>query len=198
MELFKTMGAASCRQKIKASQYAERANALGDQNGLILHKDTLDIYTDDNWDTREYEFERVIDGGRVRAVSGFNHISERIVRMLGLEHGDIVKATKRIALRESSGYRYEFALVRKRPKNNEERTQLDRCLVGRGYVIKCYASGDPIKIEGHEFVYSIKKEDIKRLFLLEGDIVDVAYPKGKPEKAKVIWRHNRTKRGEGS
>lgn len=139
------------------------------------------------WNNYVYQFERRLDGGYVSGIQGFAYINEKIVRRLGLEHGDFVRPVKRIVLREGIGYRYEFELVKKNPMPTPDRIQIDCCIVGEG--MKLHNQEQEL-IEYDGILLRIRERCIVRFKLDIGDMVDVAFPKSNPYKLKVIWKHN--------
>ncbi|MGI2295529.1 hypothetical protein [Paenibacillus sp. GXUN7292] len=138
------------------------------------------------WNDRVYQFERRLEGGCVVGIEGFTYINEKVVRRLGLEHGDLVRPIKRIVLREGIGYRYEFELVKKNPTPSPDRIQVDACMVGEGLKL---LNRDREQLFFAGVGLRITERCIMRFKLVIGDLVDVAFPSTNPYKLKVIWKH---------
>ncbi|HEX7063558.1 MAG TPA: DUF2325 domain-containing protein [Bacillales bacterium] len=129
-------------------------------------------------------FERKLKGGFIPALDAY--VPEKVIRKLGLTHGDRVKATR------TRGSYYDFELVKKEKGVNEERGEIQYCIVEKdGDLWVCHQtlSGSNIHLNDMPFTVRLKESEIQAFHLDEGDIVDVAYAKDNPTICKVVWKH---------
>ena len=151
---------------------------------------------DPQTDSISYMFERKIRGGILPKLGAF--VPEKVVRKLGLQHGDFVYA-KEIEEEAEGSYnqgrkKYEYSLAQK--GNGDElkgRIQYNYCPVIKenGYLVVERSAETDQYIRHDEVRYSVllDEEDINHYHLTEGSLVDIAYPVDRPDLAKVIWNH---------
>ncbi|HEU5139700.1 MAG TPA: DUF2325 domain-containing protein [Bacillales bacterium] len=135
-------------------------------------------------DYQGYLFERKLKGGFIPDLDVY--VPEKVIRKLGLTHGDWVKATR------TKGNYYEFELVKKEKGMNEDRGEIKYCIVekdGELWVCHRTLSGRSIHLDDMPFTVRLKESEIQTFHLEEGDIVDVAYAKDNPTICKVVWKH---------
>ncbi|OXS55061.1 hypothetical protein B1A99_25115 [Cohnella sp. CIP 111063] len=170
-------------------QAKNRLSELENENGT---KEISYDYqtTSDDWQGKLYVFQRKIEGGNVDVADGIGYISERWVRAMGLEDGDIVRPIKRIPLQEGIGFRYEFNLVEKRKcKQPFQRELLSKCRISTNNVVEFYENGQEIILNNKKETFLLSNNEMKRKDLKPGDIIDIAFPSGKPHKYKVVWKY---------
>lgn len=135
-----------------------------------------------------YKFERNIKAGCLPEIGAY--VPESIIRKLNLEHNCYLYA-------ESIGDTYDRHFNYELAKHSNDpycpnREQINFCLVENrdGFLMinKSYESGD-IRIGDSPYSILIKENDIIEFGIRENDIIDVAFPAGKPDEAKVIWKH---------
>ncbi|WCF11506.1 DUF2325 domain-containing protein (plasmid) [Paenibacillus thiaminolyticus] len=140
---------------------------------------------------KEYFFERKALGGFVSEINAI--IPENIVIKLGLEHGDYVYADE---IPTSNGFnkkKYFYELARKGKSGQDVgRIQLNLCPIERDgsilVVNKSLQSGT-IRINEVPQSLILRNQDIQFFNLQEGDVIDVAYLKGKEDNPRVIYKH---------
>ncbi|TCP29029.1 uncharacterized protein DUF2325 [Scopulibacillus darangshiensis] len=145
-----------------------------------------------------YRFERKIRGGFIPEIDGF--VPEGIVRSLGLDHGDMVYATLIEAnTRNLKRFKYEIA---KKTDGSEQpdRIQYNYCPIkkeaGRLVVDKSEETGEYIRFDENLHTVVLDEDDVFDHKLEEGSLVDIAFPKGMPNLAKVLWTHHIEEREE--
>lgn len=152
------------------------------------------IIVDDTIKDKAYPFERKLKGGFVDEINGW--VPEKIVRELELRHGDLVYAYE-IPLPENQDspphYSFEVAERRHQPEP-PNRVQLNLCRVKDDrlldrFVVEETVNGALLKHNDAPMMFSLDPEDVRVFGLADGDIVDIAYYKGKEDKPKVLWKH---------
>lgn len=152
------------------------------------------IVVDDTVRDKPYIFERKLKGGFVTEINGW--VPEKIVRELELRHGDLVYAYE-IPLPENQDspphYSFEVAERRNMPQP-ANRVQLNLCRVKDDrlldrFVVEETVNGALLKHNDSPMMFSLDPEDVRAFNLEDGDIVDIAYYKGKEDKPKVLWKH---------
>lgn len=176
------------------------------QNNLDMHDESAvpsDINPPNAEQTREaslesqegerkmYLFKRSVLGGYLPELNAI--VPEGIVRKLGLENHDYVYATEvPNSNPEKKKYVYELAKKAEHPIPCD-RVQYNYCPIemdGSIMVVRrSLEIDDEIRIGEIPYSVRIPDEDIIRLNLKEGDIVDIAFPTGKPEKCRVLFVH---------
>lgn len=133
-----------------------------------------------------YKFIRNIKAGALPEIKAY--VPESVIRDLGLENNCYVYAEP---IGEEGKYHYELAKKSEEP-HCPGRIQLDYCLVekeaGMLTVSNSYTSG-PIRYNEAPHTIILKEYDINDFKLEEGDVIDIAYPVGRPDDARVIWLH---------
>jgi|GEM_PF-3717877 len=128
-------------------------------------------------------FRRSLSGGYIND----RYISEKIVRTIGIEHGDKASVT------EVEEGRIYVSIIEKGPGLEPEgRVQINFCKVqveNEQHFVEKYFDQD-----GY-YPLPIGKVDIpepvaKWLSIQEDDNVDIAYNEHQPENVKIIWKHN--------
>lgn len=138
-----------------------------------------------------YLFKRAVLGGYIPELNAI--VPEGIVRKLGLENHDYVYATEvPNSNPEKKKYIYELAKKAENPVPCD-RVQYNYCPIeidGSIMVVRrSLEIDDDIRINEVPYSVRIPDEDIIRLNLQEGDIVDIAFPIGKPDKCRVLFVH---------
>lgn len=140
----------------------------------------------------KYRFERKLRGGYIQAIEGY--VPEGVVRRLDLQHGDYLYAVE-----VEPGYhqkrRFEYSLAEKGTGiEPPERVQYNYCPVevesGRLVVKKSLDSGEDIRLDEVAYTVILNEDDIRSLKIKENDIVDIAFPLGKPEANRILWQYN--------
>lgn len=138
-----------------------------------------------------YLFERKLKGGFVSGIDGY--VPEKIIRTMGLVHGDRVYATP-LDLRDPHAKRFKYKIAKKgEGKDNPDRIQFNFCPVikkaGRLVVEKSEETGESIRYDESQYTVVLNEDDVFEHKLTKGSLVDIAYPKDKPQLARVIWTH---------
>jgi hypothetical protein len=137
-----------------------------------------------------YRFERKIKGGFVPEIEGF--VPEGIVRKLDLHHGDMVYATPMETEDNSRHFRYEI-VEKGDGKDAPDRVQFNYCAVkkeaGRFVVDRSEESGNYIRHDDCVYTVILDDSDVLDLRIKEGSLIDIAFPVGKPNLAKVLYTH---------
>lgn len=139
-----------------------------------------------------YQVERKLRGAYVPYIDGF--IPEKIVRNLGLEHGDYVYAEPIELQHQSEPKRFEYELAKKSDEIIlDDRVEYTHCPVEKDaymYVVnRSTTTGEQIRVDDAPFTVLINDSDIERFDIHEGDVVDIAFYESNPSSAKVIWKH---------
>lgn len=141
-----------------------------------------------------YKFERKLKGGWLSEIGAY--VPEAVVRLLGIEHGDYVRAVEKEngEFDYPKHYRYEVA-ERADAQKVLGREQIDYCLVERDggllVVRKSLLDGNrSIRLNEVPHTFIIKDTDIQEYRLVENDIVDIAFFEQNPMNPKVIWKHD--------
>ncbi|MFB0832121.1 DUF2325 domain-containing protein [Brevibacillus laterosporus] len=193
----------SLRKKRTISPDAERVftnkqDELEDENQEVTidssGSSVLETYNDQIQTTERpmYLFERKILGGYLPKINAI--VPEGVVRKLGLEHHDYVYATEVASFNHFKKYHYELA------KKADIVTPIDRVeykycpieLDGSLLVIrKSLETNLDIRIDGVPQSIRIPDFEISRIKppLSEGDIIDIAFPDGKPELCRITYIH---------
>ena len=141
-----------------------------------------------------YRFERKLRGGFVPEVNGY--VPEGVVRYLGLEHGDQVYATPKETTNQKSNH-FIYQLAEKGDgKDDPKRMQYNFCPVvkeaGRLIVEKSSETGEFIRYDEGLYLVVLSLDEVFDFRVSEGDLIDIAFPINRPEKAKIIWKHETT------
>lgn len=135
-----------------------------------------------------YRFERKLRGGFLPEIEAF--IPEGIIRKLGLEHGDLVRATKL----ENELHKYIYELFEKGDgKEPEGRIQLDYCIVEKeagSLVVKKYGGEQVIRLDEVPYTMILPEKDIREFSINEGDLIDLAFFRTNPHLCKILWKHS--------
>lgn len=169
-----------------------------EQEEIIIHNEALPERNStpnqvENDGEAIYLFERKLSGGFVSALQSV--VPEEIVRRLELENGDYVKAKPNYN-NESEMKRYYYQLAKKgEGKPSENRSEFNYCLVekdGNTLVVNesLLDGGAVVKFNEITHTFVLRNEDIIRLGIEEGDIIDIAYQTNDPSYYKVIWKHS--------
>lgn len=141
---------------------------------------------------KKFAFERKIRGGSVPDINGY--VPERVVRELGLHHGDKVYASAVETNDPKKNYfKYKLAEKGTLPEDTD-RVQYNYCPVkteaGRLVVDKSEETGELIRnSDGLLYTVILNENDVFDFKLKEGDLIDIAFSKENIEHARVIWRH---------
>lgn len=152
---------------------------------------TEPIIEDIKRDRKMYFFERKALGGFIPELKSI--VPESIVVKLGLEHSDYVFADE---LPQTDGYdkkKYLYELAKKGNNSREVvRIQYNLCPVEKNgsllMVSKSYNTGT-IRIDDVPQSLVLCDQDIQYFGLQEGQLIDVAYIKGKENAPRVLYRH---------
>ena len=181
--LFKTSDDKQPHEDRVTDEIGQQADDINDKNESPERKDEKHVLG--------YRFERKIKDGFVPEIEGF--VPEGIIRKLGLEHGDLVSAIP-IESDESSRRHFHYELVEKGDGHDApDRVQVNYCAVhkeaGRLVVDKSEETGEYIRYEEGLYTVILDEYDVQKHYLREGDLIDIAYPVGKPHLSKVLWVH---------
>lgn len=150
-----------------------------------------------------YDFERKVRGGVVLKLEGGYVIPEKMVRDMGIEHGDKVKIISKTEHEEKNSYRFEIIEKGKGP--NPYRQEYKYCLIEKEageLVVKEYMNIDGngsvqfderknIRVDEVPFTCVIDKKDVMTFSLKEDDIIDIAFYKNNPiSTTKVLHKHD--------
>jgi hypothetical protein len=135
-------------------------------------------------------FERKLRGGIIREIGEGYFIPERMVRDMGLEHGDKVR------IRDTSKFgdltRYHFELAEKANMSDPQgRIQFNYCVVestATSFILRRHAGGD-IMIDGYKDSLKLPIKDTQDFHLCEGDLIDVAFYENNVDSIRVLWKH---------
>ncbi|PPA90228.1 hypothetical protein [Brevibacillus laterosporus] len=139
-----------------------------------------------------YLFERKILGGYLPKIDAI--VPEGLVRRLGLEHHDYVYATEVASFHHFKKYHYELA-KKADIAIPTDRIEYKYCpieLDGSILVVRKSSETDlDIRIDGVPQSIRIPDFEISRIKppLSEGDIIDIAFPDGKPELCRITYIH---------
>lgn len=138
-----------------------------------------------------YRFERKIIGGFIKELESF--VPEAIVRKLGIENGDMLHAIP-IETEDPNIKHFRYEIAEKGDGiEPSDRIQVNHCLVKKeaGYLVvdKSEQTGEYIRYEEGLYTILLNEHEVQKLMIKEGSLVDIAYPAGKPQMAKVIWVH---------
>lgn len=138
-----------------------------------------------------YLFKRGILGGYVPELNAI--VPEAVVQKLGLENHDYVYAFE-IPGSDPEKKKYHYKLAKKAEVPVPiDRVQYNLCPIesdaGVLVVRKSHETGEDIRIGDIPFAVRIPDEEILRLSLKEGDIVDIAFPTKRPDKCRVLYVH---------
>lgn len=146
------------------------------------------LTVNENAETKKmYRFERKVRGGYIPEIGGF--VPEGIVRRLELNHGDYIYATPV----EKNKKHFIYELAQKAEKSDSpHRVQHNFCIVkevaGRLAVDYSIETGK-IRYEGQLHTILLDENEVIEYGVKEGSIIDIAYPTGKPDQAKILWVH---------
>jgi hypothetical protein len=142
----------------------------------------------------KYLFERKLRGGVITKISAY--IPEGVVRKLSIEHGDYIYAEEAGVMEDGHRKKYLYELAEKTliPVSCD-RVQLNFCEVKKDgnivVVSNFYENGVSQNFRFNDVPYSItlNDSDITEFKLGEGDLIDIAFQKDRPDLAKVIYVH---------
>lgn len=150
-----------------------------------------------------YEFERKVRGGVILNLEGGYVIPEKMVRDMGIEHGDKVKIISKTEHEERNSYRFEIIERGKGP--NPQRQEYKYCVIEKEVgelVVKEYLNIDSsgsiqfddrknIRMDEVPFTCIIDEKDVATFLLKEDDIIDIAFYKNNPNATtKVLQKHD--------
>ncbi|MEK3955762.1 MULTISPECIES: hypothetical protein [unclassified Psychrobacillus] len=166
----------------------EEEQIIEPKEEVLVEKELIDT---EEIETPTYIFERKLRGGYIPEINGF--VPEGIVRKLGLEHGDSVSA-KLLKEFDDNHKFYQYELVEKGvAEENPIRQQFNYCVVkkvaGRLAVDKSEETGKPIRSGEDFYTVLLDEQDIHEHHIQEGSLIDIAFYKTNPQKAKVLWVH---------
>lgn len=136
-----------------------------------------------------------LSGGIVYSSSGkqVDYLNELVSRSLNLQHNDELRL-RRIS---ETGIK-EYEVVEKAGGINPDRIVYQYCIANINVVeqkvlisqhIVGGARRDCLLIEGTTYQFQFNLNDLSYLKIEDGSIVDIAYWRGKPHTAKIIWNH---------
>lgn len=152
--------------------------------------------TEDNLDLEIgsiHIFERALVNGFVNTIKEKPaFIPERRVREKGFEHGDKLIVTERQQVGDKM--HYEFELVEKSNTPALNRIEFNWCIVEEeevGLFVDKHQSGqNHINLFGKDYKIQLSQQDILRLKISVGDIIDIACRPNNPGVARVVWKHH--------
>lgn len=166
------------------SQSLEEPDDINEAEVFELEETNTDVTAAE--DKESYLVERKIRGAYVPEIDGF--IPEGVIRRLGIEHNDYVHAEKI----DDSRYVYTIA-AKGEGIDPEHRRQFNYCFIeneaGRLVAKRTFGNVD-IRYNEVPFTIILNNEDIIKFKVGEGDIVDIAFPHDRPDRNKIIWKHN--------
>ncbi|NGM83262.1 hypothetical protein G5B47_12635 [Paenibacillus sp. 7124] len=142
-------------------------------------------------------FKRIkLSGGIVVDQNGnqVDYLNESIIRHMNLDHNDKLRVRR---IKEDG--RKEYDIIGKVGEINPERIVAQYCIAnldpeGNRYLINTQIVGGEKQLfslpEGEMYQFQFKMEDVKHLNLEDGSIVDLAFWKGRPDTARIIWKHS--------
>lgn len=139
-----------------------------------------------------YEFQRKLRGGFIEYRGGYP-LPEKLVRDMGVEHGDKVKVIDTVYINGQPRARFEI-VEKANIGDPKERVQLDFCIIeegkyGLGYEVSEYTNGRII-VDGHPFTFKIPQKEVLDFNLKKGDLIDIAFYESNPDGLRVIWKHD--------
>ncbi|MER1284705.1 hypothetical protein NQS33_20460 [Bacillus sp. C5(2022)] len=162
--------------------------AIQEDHGQNTEKNLLDDFK--NYEVKEWQ----LSGGAIavnkKGLKQF--IPESVVRNQEIHLADIVRVTDI----DQYGVKKNFKLIKKGDDPNkykDDRIVYQKCEVeiedGR-LVVKKDMYGNEIKLDDEvPFTFVIKDQDRTNKNIEPGQLVDLAFYKGKAHEARVIWRH---------
>ncbi|WP_199624363.1 DUF2325 domain-containing protein [Paenibacillus alkalitolerans] len=139
-----------------------------------------------------YTFERKLVGGRLPELDDGYHVNERIVRKLGIQHGDklAVEGTEHFS---DGGKHYIFKIAEKGAgKEPPNRIQLNYCIAEwdaehHKFVIRRSAIGGMIKLGDEPLSLHLNEQDCEGME--DGELIDIAFYEERLDTVRVIWKH---------
>ncbi|MDF2558399.1 MAG: hypothetical protein K0R71_2227 [Bacillales bacterium] len=139
-------------------------------------------------------FERVLKGGVIPEINAY--VPEKIIMKLDLQHGDLVTA-KLIERFEDRPDKYEYSIV-ERTGNISEYEDIHSIECGIvGYEpqygtlgIRNTVFSNQIECDGEVHILKIWDRDIQEFDLREGDIVNAAFYKKRPEEMRIRHKYS--------
>lgn len=169
------------------------ASALVASTAIVEEPEVIETATETDLviDRKMYFFERKALGGFINELKAI--VPESIVARLKLEHGDYLFADE---IPQTDGYskkKYRYELAKKGTTSKDVvRIQHNFCPIERNgsllVVSKSYENGN-IRIDDVPQALVISEQDIQFFSLEEGQLVDIAYIKGKEYAPRVVYRH---------
>ena len=130
---------------------------------------------------------RQLLGGVVKTQVGDIYISEGLLRRLGFDHGDVIRATPTERLTYYGHKAYYFELVSDAGRQeNLERIELT-CLVGEGNTIS-HSLDERYDTYFQEAVV-LTDDDVTKNELIPGDCVNIVFWSHNPGYVRVAWKH---------
>lgn len=138
-----------------------------------------------------YVFERKLRGGIFPDLQNGYMIPEKMVRDIGLHHGDKVRISD--AMQINGETRYKFDIAEKANIGDAPgRVQFDYCIVesdGARFVVSKCAAGD-ILVDGVKQTFTIPQRDAHAFNVKEGDLIDVAFYENNLDSLRLVYRHD--------
>lgn len=136
-----------------------------------------------------------LTGGLVYDSNGkqVDYLNEAITRTLNLNHNDEIRIS---SIRRDGRNTYE--IIRRAEGNNPDRIELQYCIASidsanNTIIINEHISGGERQSchleDGTKYQFHISLLDNNKLRIDDGSIVDLAYWRGRPDTAKIIWNH---------
>lgn len=177
-----------CQQDDESTTVDEGESSVGsDEATVISEKDS-----EEEKPYGIYQFHRNLRGGHLPELNGY--LPERVVRTLGLTHGDMVKATVASYQPPSTintHYDYEFVEKGDLPEIRVRR-QVNLCEVeeaGGHLIVRRSNENGLIKLNDDIVQLMINETDRTTFQIVPGDLVDMAFYEDEVTHAKVIWKH---------
>lgn len=141
----------------------------------------------------EEKFERNLRGGFLPNNKLF--VPESIVRSIGAENGNIIRATEIKGEKQANGHpKFHFEVIDDSVNEKAQgRKQFNKCVVksagGRYYVDYSQEDSSYIRVNENVFAPVLSQEDIYNFGIKEGDIVDIAFYENNLLHVVCIWKH---------
>ncbi|MFE8701231.1 DUF2325 domain-containing protein [Cytobacillus sp. FJAT-54145] len=138
-----------------------------------------------------YVFERKLQGGFLPEGNIF--VPESIIRSLGIEHGDVVRATVKNPHSNPPQCYFEVVEKAKTKADAPSRRQISHAVVTKvaGEMFAEPVDREALTEEERYRTFRISATDSMKFFLEEGDVIDIAYYDNNSDAGvKVIWKHS--------
>ena len=138
-----------------------------------------------------YPFKRLLAGGTLN--NDEIYVPEKVVRQLGIAHGDLIRAVFMKKHNNKNIYRYDVVESKNGP-DPRERNHFSYGIVKYDDASHSYYADEdiyhnPLLVDGVQSIALLSERDEEAYRLVTDDIVDIAWYDGWFSEAKVIWKH---------